>query len=165
MNLQNQIRQKLVGGIINGAFPPGMKLPSSRKLSQQLNVARNTVVAAYQQLVADGYLISRQRSGVFVNEKMLEARVAHWQKVMPGVMHVVKYEDFATDPKPVIEELLGHCDLSYEEACLNYYKNKNASTTGSAVQVRGQLFQSSIDKWRNYEKQLAPVVKILGKPS
>jgi len=75
MNLQNQIRQKLVDGIINGAFPPGMKLPSSRKLSLQLNVARNTVVAAYQQLIEDGYLISRQRSGVFVNEKMLEARV------------------------------------------------------------------------------------------
>ena len=52
MNLQNQIRQKLVDGIINGAFPPGMKLPSSRKLARQLNVARNTVVAAYQPLVA-----------------------------------------------------------------------------------------------------------------
>jgi GntR family transcriptional regulator/MocR family aminotransferase len=75
MNLQNQIRQKLVNGIINGAFPPGMKLPSSRKLSQQLNVARNTVTAAYQQLIADGYLVSRQRSGIFVDEKMLEARV------------------------------------------------------------------------------------------
>jgi GntR family transcriptional regulator/MocR family aminotransferase len=75
MNLQNQIRQKLVDGIINGAFPPGMKLPSSRKLSRQLDVARNTVVAAYQQLVADGYLVSRQRSGIFVNEKMLESRV------------------------------------------------------------------------------------------
>ena len=75
MNLQNQIRQKLVDGIINGAFPPGMKLPSSRKLSQQLDVARNTVVAAYQQLVADGYLVSRHRSGIFVNEKMLESRV------------------------------------------------------------------------------------------
>ena len=75
MNLQNQIRQKLVDGIINGAFPPGMKLPSSRKLAQQLNVARNTVVAAYQLLIADGYLVSRHRSGIFVNEKMLEARV------------------------------------------------------------------------------------------
>ena len=75
MNLQNQIRQKLVDGIINGAFPPGMKLPSSRKLAGQLEVARNTVVAAYQQLIADGYLVSRQRSGIFVNEKMLEARV------------------------------------------------------------------------------------------
>jgi GntR family transcriptional regulator/MocR family aminotransferase len=45
-NLQNQIRQKLVDGIINGAFPPGMKLSSSRKLARQSNVARNTVVAA-----------------------------------------------------------------------------------------------------------------------
>ena len=75
MNLQNQIRQKLVDGIINGAFPPGMKLPSSRKLAQQLDVARNTVVAVYQHMVADGYLVSRQRSGIFVNEKMLESRV------------------------------------------------------------------------------------------
>jgi GntR family transcriptional regulator/MocR family aminotransferase len=75
MNLQNQIRQKIVDGIINGAFAPGMKLPSSRKLAEQLNVARNTVVAAYQQLIADGYLVSRQRSGIFVNEKMLESRV------------------------------------------------------------------------------------------
>tara|TARA_R110002096_G_scaffold2071_3_gene10800 strand:+ start:2076 stop:3920 length:1845 start_codon:yes stop_codon:yes gene_type:complete len=76
VSLQNQIRQKLVDGIINGVFPPGMKLPSSRKLSEQLGVARNTVVAAYQLLVADGYLVSRQRSGIFVNEKMLESRVA-----------------------------------------------------------------------------------------
>jgi GntR family transcriptional regulator/MocR family aminotransferase len=77
MSLQNQIRQKLVDGILNGAFPPGMKLPSSRKLAQQLKVARNTVVAAYQQLIADGYLVSRQRSGIFVNEEILESRVAH----------------------------------------------------------------------------------------
>ncbi len=77
MNLQNQIRQKLVDGILNGAFPPGMKLPSSRKLAQQLHVARNTVVAAYQQLIADGYLVSRQRSGIFVNEEMLETRVGY----------------------------------------------------------------------------------------
>lgn len=75
VNLQNQIRQKLVDGIINGAFPPGMKLPSSRKLARQLEVARNTVVAAYQQLVADGYLVSRQRSGIFVSEEMLKTRV------------------------------------------------------------------------------------------
>jgi GntR family transcriptional regulator/MocR family aminotransferase len=76
LNLQTQIRQKLVEGIINGVFPPGMKLPSSRKLARELGVARNTVTAAYQQLVADGYLVSRKRSGIFVNEEMLKARLA-----------------------------------------------------------------------------------------
>jgi GntR family transcriptional regulator/MocR family aminotransferase len=77
LSLQNQIRQRLVDGILNGSFPPGMKLPSSRKLAGQLEVARNTVVAAYQALIADGYLVSRQRSGIFVNEEILETRVGH----------------------------------------------------------------------------------------
>jgi len=77
MSLQNQIRQKLVEGILNGSFAPGMKLPSSRTLARQLDVARNTVVAAYQQLVADGYLVSKQRSGIFVNKEMLENRVGY----------------------------------------------------------------------------------------
>ena len=75
INLQNQIRQKIVDGIVNGAFPPGMKLPSSRKLARQLEVARNTVVASYQQLIADGYLVSRHRSGIFVSEEILKTRV------------------------------------------------------------------------------------------
>ncbi len=75
LSLQNQIRQKLVDGILSGALPPGHKLPSSRRLAQQLDVARNTVVLAYQQLVAEGYLVSRARSGIFVNEQMLDTRV------------------------------------------------------------------------------------------
>ena len=86
MNLQNQIRQRLVDGILNGSFAPGMKLPSSRKLAQQLDVARNTVVAAYQQLIADGYLVSRQRSGIFVNEEMLEARVGQGFDLPPRLV-------------------------------------------------------------------------------
>lgn len=77
LNLQKQIQQKLVDGILSGALPPGHKLPSSRKLASQLGVARNTVVIAYQQLVAEGYLVSKDRSGVFVNEDMLQSRVGY----------------------------------------------------------------------------------------
>ena len=75
LSLQNQIRQKLVDGILSGALPPGHKLPSSRKLAEQLGLARNTVVLAYQQLIAEGYLIGQVRSGIFVDAKMLETRV------------------------------------------------------------------------------------------
>ena len=83
LNLQNQIRQRLVEGILSGALPPGHKLPSSRKLAQQLQVARNTVVLAYQQLVGEGYLVSRERSGIFVNAEMLEARVGYSGDMVP----------------------------------------------------------------------------------
>jgi GntR family transcriptional regulator/MocR family aminotransferase len=66
LSLQNQIRQKLVQCIMAGTFPAGARLPSSRKLAEQLGVARNTVVLAYEQLIGEGLLESRERSGIFV---------------------------------------------------------------------------------------------------
>ena len=74
LNLQTQLRQKLVDGITSGAFAPGTRLPSSRKLAEQLDVSRNTVVAVYEGLIADGYIVSRQRSGIFVNDAMTEGQ-------------------------------------------------------------------------------------------
>lgn len=75
MNLQEQIRQKLVEGILKGNFPVGSKLPSSRKLAEQLGVARNTVVLAYEQLIEENFLESRLRSGIFVRKNILEGHV------------------------------------------------------------------------------------------
>ncbi len=74
LNLQTQIRQRLVDGIIKGTFPAESRLPSSRRLAQQLDVSRNTVVAVYQELIADGYIVSRQRSGIFVSKTLPESR-------------------------------------------------------------------------------------------
>ncbi|MFD1559699.1 PLP-dependent aminotransferase family protein [Paraburkholderia silviterrae] len=70
--LQHQIRQMLVAAILDGQLPPDSALPSSRELADQLGVARNTVVLAYQMLVEEGYLLSRERSGHFVNPEMLQ---------------------------------------------------------------------------------------------
>lgn len=68
LSLQHQIRGQILDAILNGVFRANRRLPSSRDLARQLGVARNTVVLAYQQLVADGHLVSRERSGLFVNE-------------------------------------------------------------------------------------------------
>lgn len=42
-------------------------MPSSRRLSEQLGIARNTVMLAYEVLREDGFLVSRERSGYYVN--------------------------------------------------------------------------------------------------
>lgn len=54
--------------IAHGAVLAGQKLPSKRALAEQLGVSLVTVEAAYRQLVAEGYVISRERSGYFVCE-------------------------------------------------------------------------------------------------
>jgi GntR family transcriptional regulator/MocR family aminotransferase len=53
-------------GILSGRFRPGDRLPPSRSLARHLGVARNTVLEAYEQLCAEGYLDSRHGSGTFV---------------------------------------------------------------------------------------------------
>ena len=74
MSLQGQIREMLVAAILDGQLPAGVPIPSSREMAEQLGVARNTVVLAYQQLADEGYLVSRQRSGHFVNTDIVAAR-------------------------------------------------------------------------------------------
>ncbi|MFK7994239.1 MAG: PLP-dependent aminotransferase family protein [Granulosicoccus sp.] len=74
-SLQAQLRQALVKAILDGRIPVEVPLPSSRELSRQLNVARNTVVLAYQHLIDENYLVSHERRGYFVNPEILEGRV------------------------------------------------------------------------------------------
>jgi GntR family transcriptional regulator / MocR family aminotransferase len=75
--LQLQIRQIIVAAIEDGRLPLGMRMPSSRDLATVLKISRNTVVIAYEQLVDQNFLVSRQRSGYFVaglSKKIVSAR-------------------------------------------------------------------------------------------
>lgn len=65
--LQNQIRQMVAEGILDGRLQPGERMPSSRRLSAHLGTSRITVTLAYSDLVADDYLCARGRSGYFVS--------------------------------------------------------------------------------------------------
>jgi len=71
-SLQQQIREKLIQGILSGSIPASHKMPSSRRMAEQLRVARNTVVLAYQQLVDDGFLVTRERSGFYVSDTVAQ---------------------------------------------------------------------------------------------
>ncbi|MCH6581842.1 MAG: PLP-dependent aminotransferase family protein [Proteobacteria bacterium] len=91
-SLQAQIRELLVSAILDGHMPSGSALPSCRKLAVQLGVARNTVVLAYQQLVDEGYLISRERSGYYVDKDILAGRVARTPRAQ---MHTATAPDWS----------------------------------------------------------------------
>ena len=56
------------GDILSGRLPAGEKLPSKRALAAHLEVSKITVEAAYAQLVAEGYIIAREKVGYFVEQ-------------------------------------------------------------------------------------------------
>lgn len=67
LSLQIQIRSRILHLVETGLLPPNAKMPSTRKLSRDLSISRNTVSLAYQHLIGDGHLYTKDRSGVFVS--------------------------------------------------------------------------------------------------
>jgi GntR family transcriptional regulator/MocR family aminotransferase len=64
--LQRQICEGLRRHIAEGVLSPGTRLPSSRRLADDLAVSRVTTSGAYEQLESEGYLTSKRGSGTFV---------------------------------------------------------------------------------------------------
>jgi len=75
VSYQRQLREMIVSAILDEKLPLEIALPSSRELARHLGIARNTVVLAYQQLIDEGYLVSRERSGYYIDKTMLNGRV------------------------------------------------------------------------------------------
>lgn len=57
--------------IFNGTLKENQKLPSSRELAKDLNVSRNSIIEAYEQLIAEGYLYTKQSSGTYVTKGII----------------------------------------------------------------------------------------------
>lgn len=66
--LQAQLFEQVRAMIIDGQLTSGTPLPATRALSEQLGVSRNTVVLAYDRLLAEGYIESKRSIGTFVSD-------------------------------------------------------------------------------------------------
>jgi GntR family transcriptional regulator/MocR family aminotransferase len=64
--LYREIADDLRRAIASGKLPRGARLPSSRALARQLGVSRNSVLAAYDTLAAEGIIVGRTGSGTVV---------------------------------------------------------------------------------------------------
>jgi GntR family transcriptional regulator / MocR family aminotransferase len=65
--LFRQVYLRLREAILSGAFHSGEKLPSTRDLAEQLGISRTVVLLAYDQLLAEGFVVGRSGSGTFVS--------------------------------------------------------------------------------------------------
>lgn len=71
--LRTQIEDELRCSIREGRLAPGTALPSTRALAGDLGVTRGVVVDAYDQLIAEGYLVARPGAGTVVNDASPQA--------------------------------------------------------------------------------------------
>lgn len=86
----------------------------------------------------------------------------HFDRVLPGRIHRLFYEDLVARPEEEIRRLLDYLELPFEEACLQFHRTERTIATISAEQVRQPIYHKAVDHWRHYEPWLGPLKSALG---
>jgi tetratricopeptide (TPR) repeat protein len=137
-------------GVIRRAFPA----------ARLVHVTRHPLAAAhaiYKTLFNNAYPFAYDLTEIADFMIGYRRLMAHWHALMPGQIVDVAYEDMVTDQEATTRRLLDFCGLQFEPQCLEFYRNPASVMTASSVQVRQPLYDSSINRWREFSQELEPV--------
>lgn len=118
--------------------------------------------SAFKQLFHEGQEFTYGLEQVGTYYKDYVELMDHWDKVLPGKVLRVQYEEVVSDLDTQVRRILDYCGLDFEENCISFYETDRSVRTPSSEQVRQPIYQSGVDQWKNFEANLEPLKKALG---
>lgn len=94
--------------------------------------------------------------------RLYQKMMAHWKQVLRIPILEVQYEDMVVNQEEESRRLVEFCGLQWEEGCLNFHESRRVVHTFSYDQVRRPIYKKSVERWKNYESHLGPLIAVLG---
>ena len=118
--------------------------------------------SGFKQLFASGQQFSYGLEEIGTYYKDYVEVMNHWDKVLPGKILRVQYEDVVSNLENEVTRILEYCNLPFEDNCISFHKTERNVRTPSSEQVRQPIYKSGLEQWKNYEPWLDPLKKSLG---
>ncbi len=116
----------------------------------------------FKQLFASGQEFTYSLDDIARYYRSYLELMAHWDAVLPGKILRIQHEEVVEDLEGNVRRLLEFCELEFEPACLEFYRNERSVRTASSEQVRRPIYKEGLDQWRNFEPWLEPLQQALG---
>ncbi len=142
-------------GLIATLFP-NAKVVHCRR--HPYDIILSCYFARFKEQLAFSYNLLEAGRYVRDYERMMD----HWRRVLPIPVYEARYDLLVSDQEAESRKLIEFCDLEWDEACLRFHENKRPVLTASNWQVRQPMYKSSVERWRNYTSELAPLRTVLG---
>jgi tetratricopeptide (TPR) repeat protein len=130
-------------------------LPNARIINARRHPL-DSILGSYKQLFGKGQNFTYDMDELVLYYRQYHEIMKHWQRVLPGKVLDVHYEETVGDFEAQVRRILAHCGLPFEEACLRFHETNRAVRTASSEQVRQPLYTRALGTWRRYEKHLRP---------
>lgn len=142
-------------GLIHALFPNAKIIHVNRN-------PMDTCLSCYTKLFTQGQLYSYDLRELGQYYQCYERIMEHWRHLLPANSWLdIRYETMVTHFDEEAKRLIDFCELPWEPACLRFYQSKRQVRTASFAQVRQPVYSSSVDRWRQYEQELAPLIQVL----
>nr|WP_240600521.1 sulfotransferase [Lysobacter silvestris] len=92
---------------------------------------------------------------------MFDRLMRFWRERLGDRLLEVRYEDLVDRQRDTTAGILEHCQLEWNDACLDFANNQAPVGTASAVQVRRSMNRDALDRWKRYEQELEPLRLLL----
>lgn len=141
-------------GIIHSVFP------NARFVYMQRDPI-DTCLSCYFQQFSAGLDYSMDLNDLVHYYRSHERLLSHWRSVLPpGTLLEVPYAQLVSDQAAWTRKILEFIGLDWDERCLNFQDTRRTVATASAWQVRQKIYKSSVERWRNYETYLGPLLSL-----
>lgn len=143
-------------GLIHAAFP------NARIIHMQRNPI-DTCLSIYFQHFNTSHAYSNDLDDLAHYYGEYSRVMAHWQATLPedAILHV-PYEGLVGDQEGWSRKMLEFIDLPWDARCIDFHQCVRTVSTASNWQVRQKINKGSVLRWRNYEKFVDPLRKLMG---
>ena len=141
-------------GLIQILFPESKIIHCSRN-------PKDNCFSLYKNLFEGGLDFSYNQKELATYYKEYLSLMDYWKKMFPNLIHEAKYENVIENPDNEIKKIIKFCNLSWEEECLEFYKNKTPIKTMSTAQARQPIYKSSVNSFERFSSFLSDLNKII----
>ena len=133
----------LYAGLIAQLFPQARIIHCSRN-------PLDTILSIYFQYFSKSHNYSFKLENIAHYYLEYQRLMEHWKNVLNIPLMELPFEE-------TCHEMVAFTGLEWDQQCVNFHQSKRTVVTASFDQVRSPIYKSSIDRWKYYEKFLAPL--------
>ena len=135
--------------------------PNARIIHCQRHPLDTGLSCFFQNFGGHGMSFSQNLEHIGVYYACYRRLMEHWGRVLSLSKLDFVYEDLVDDPGTGSRKLLEFLDLPWDDRCLEFHRHERIAHTASFAQVKRPIYTSSVNRYENYEKHLAPLKQSL----
>jgi Flp pilus assembly protein TadD len=157
-------KQFIVDKMPGNCFYIGMiyRMLPHAKIIHAIRDPMDSCFSCFTHLFKDNMAFAYDQTALGTYYTLYAKAMQHWNATLPeNSIFNLPYEQMIANHEALSKQLVEYIGLPWDPNCLNFYENNRLVKTASLTQVRKPIYKTSVQRWRHFANELAPLLQIV----